>query len=208
GGWSGGARESFQAGDLAAKLVRYHGDNRQCAFWGWNGAWLHPDFRFWNLEEYLPGIRVPTLVIQGEDDEYGTLKQVEAIQRQAGGPVEVRLLPRCGHSPHRDRPAEGLAEMARFASAGEIGRPRVEKAAAAKAGGFHEHHDAGLSSVRRLHLPPWTRGLLTQPGSDVRARRESAGDLLGGCRSRRAPCCGAASIGRSTRRSRGHVRLE
>lgn len=119
------ARDSFQAGDLAAKLARYHGDNLQGAFWGWNGAWLHPDFRFWNLEEYLPTVRVPSLLIQGEDDEYGTLKQVEAIQRQAGGPVEVRLLPGCGHSPHRDRPAEVLAEMARFASAVEISRASV-----------------------------------------------------------------------------------
>jgi pimeloyl-ACP methyl ester carboxylesterase len=110
------ARQDFLTGDLAGKLRKRHGDNVHGAFWGWNDAWLHPDFRAWNLEEYLPGVRVPTLLIQGENDPYGTLKQVEAIQRQAGGPVKVRLLPECGHSPHREHPAEVLAEMAQFVS--------------------------------------------------------------------------------------------
>jgi pimeloyl-ACP methyl ester carboxylesterase len=109
-------REEFVAGNLAAKLAKYHGDNLQGAFWGWNKAWLDPDFRTWNLEEYLPAIRVPILLIQGEDDPYGTLKQVEAIQGQAGGPVEVRLLSECGHSPHRDCPVEVLAAMVNFTS--------------------------------------------------------------------------------------------
>jgi pimeloyl-ACP methyl ester carboxylesterase len=108
------ARQAFLTTDLPHKLAKYHGKNVEGAFWGWNRAWLDPGFRSWNLEAYLPRIQVPTLVIQGEDDEFGTLKQVEAVQRQLGGGVEVVLLPGCGHSPHRDRPKEVLAAMRRF----------------------------------------------------------------------------------------------
>ena len=83
------------------------------AFWGWNRPWLDPEFRKWNLEEYLPRIAAPILVVQGEDDEYGTRKQVDAIA--AGAPdVEVLMLPRCGHSPHRDQPEATLEGIAAF----------------------------------------------------------------------------------------------
>jgi pimeloyl-ACP methyl ester carboxylesterase len=66
-------------------------------------VWLDPDFRSWNLEQYLPSIRCPTLLIQGEQDEYGTDRQIAAIARRVAGPVEVLLLRECGHSPHRDQ---------------------------------------------------------------------------------------------------------
>ena len=106
--------ETYRATDLRARLARHHGENVDVAFWGWNGVWLHPDFRAWNLEEFLPGIRAPVLIVQGEDDEYGTWAQVEAIQRQSGGPVEVLRVPRCGHAPHAEHPALVLAAMATF----------------------------------------------------------------------------------------------
>jgi pimeloyl-ACP methyl ester carboxylesterase len=109
------ARQEFLTTDLREKLARYHGENVDCAFWGWNGAWLDPEFRSWNLESYLPQIRVPSLVIQGLDDQFGTIKQVEAVQRKSGGPVEALLLPSCGHSPHRDQPEGVLAAMTGFA---------------------------------------------------------------------------------------------
>jgi pimeloyl-ACP methyl ester carboxylesterase len=107
-------KQPYEQGDLRQKLQKYHGENVDCAFWGWNGAWLHPEFRDWNLEEYLPGIKVPLLAIQGEDDEYGTTAQIEAIARQAGAGAEVVLLPNCGHSPHRDQEAATLQAMTRF----------------------------------------------------------------------------------------------
>jgi pimeloyl-ACP methyl ester carboxylesterase len=110
------ARENYEQEDLRRKLEKYHGDNVDCAFWGWNGAWLHPDFINWNLEEYLPGIKVPMLVIQGEDDEYGTSAQVEAIARQAGAGAEVLMLPDCGHSPHRDQSTATFQAMTDFIS--------------------------------------------------------------------------------------------
>jgi pimeloyl-ACP methyl ester carboxylesterase len=109
-----GAREAFELGDLREKLAKYHGANVDVAFRGWNDAWLDPAFRAWNLEEYLPRIEVPVLVIQGDDDPYGTRAQVDAIARQVRGPVEVFMLPRCGHSPHRDQPEATVAAMIAF----------------------------------------------------------------------------------------------
>lgn len=108
------AREVYDHGDLRRRLLRYHGDNVDCAFRGWNEAWLDPGFKAWNIESYLPGIRVPVLVVQGLDDPYGTLKQVDAIAHQSGTPVAAELLPECGHSPHRDQRDETLAVMSGF----------------------------------------------------------------------------------------------
>ena len=108
------ARKRYLEGDLREKLEKYHGPNVDNAFWGWNDVWLHPDFVEWNLTEYLPGIRVPLLVIQGEDDPYGTPAQVEAIVREAGGKAEALMLEDCGHTPHRDRPAATFRAMRDF----------------------------------------------------------------------------------------------
>ncbi len=108
------AAETYRQGDLRGALERHHGDNVDVAFWGWNRAWLDPGFRAWNIEEYLPGVRCPVLVIQGKDDEYGTLAQVEAIEAGCGGPVRRLVLPGCGHSPHREQPDPTLLAMAEF----------------------------------------------------------------------------------------------
>lgn len=111
------ARAAYVGGDLRSRLRRYHGDNVDVAFWGWCEAWLDPGFAAWSLEEYLPRVRVPTLLVQGEDDEYGTAAQLAAIERGAAGPVETLLLPRCGHAPHRDQPEATLAAIAAFVRA-------------------------------------------------------------------------------------------
>jgi pimeloyl-ACP methyl ester carboxylesterase len=107
------AKVAYEQGGLRERLKKYH-TNVDAAFYGWNGAWLHPDFVRWNIESSLPGNQAPVLVIQGVDDQYGTIKQVEAIQRQSGGPVEVLLLEKCGHSPHRDQPEQTLAAATAF----------------------------------------------------------------------------------------------
>ncbi len=107
------AKESYRASDLGRRLARYHADP-DAAFWGWNDIWLDPAFRSWNIEEYLPRITCPTLLIQGAEDEYGTPAQLEAIAAAIGGPVETLLLPTCKHSPHRDQAEAVLAAMARF----------------------------------------------------------------------------------------------
>ncbi len=107
------AKEKFQTTDLPEKLARHHRDAGR-TFWGWNDIWLHPEFRDWNIEEYLPRIECPVLVIQGLEDQYGTVKQVEAIQRKCSGPVETLLLADCRHSPQRDQKEATLKAIAGF----------------------------------------------------------------------------------------------
>jgi pimeloyl-ACP methyl ester carboxylesterase len=112
------AKVAYERGDLRARLAKYH-DDVDAAFWGWNRAWLDPEFRKWNLEAYLPAIRVPVLVIQGEDDPYGTLAQVDAIERGAKDARRL-VLPKCGHAPQKDQPErtfEALRDFVRGLSA-------------------------------------------------------------------------------------------
>ncbi|MCP5367693.1 MAG: alpha/beta hydrolase [Hyphomicrobiales bacterium] len=108
------AREAYATTDLRARLARYHGDNVDCAFRGWNDVWLHPDFWHWNLEEFLPGITVPALVIQGSADEYGTERQVDTIVHGVAGPVVKCMVAGAGHSPHLVKPDATLDAIARF----------------------------------------------------------------------------------------------
>ena len=107
------AKIQFETSDLATRLARHHQDAAR-TFWGWNNIWLHPHFRGWNIEEYLPRITCPILAIQGLDDQYGTMAQVDAIARQSGGPVEILPLAECRHSPQRDQPAATLEAIAKF----------------------------------------------------------------------------------------------
>lgn len=110
------ARDAYETGDLRARLARYHGDNIECAFRGWSDSWLHPDFARWNLQPYLPGIKVPLLQIQGKEDQYGSEAQLTAIACLAGGPVSTCLLEACRHAPHFERPAQTLSLIAEFVS--------------------------------------------------------------------------------------------
>jgi pimeloyl-ACP methyl ester carboxylesterase len=106
------ARIAYESTDLRAKLARHHADV-DSAFRGWNDIWLHPDFRAWNIEEYLPGIACPVLAIQGEDDEYGTMEQMRRIGAQVRD-VELVELEDCRHSPHRDQPEAVQDAIRRF----------------------------------------------------------------------------------------------
>jgi len=104
------AGEAFLAGPLRDGLARHHGDNVDCAFWGWNRAWLDPDFRL-DIRADLARIRAPVLVIQGEDDEYATAEQLGIVAHTVPG-AQALLLPGCRHAPHRDRPEATLAAIA------------------------------------------------------------------------------------------------
>jgi pimeloyl-ACP methyl ester carboxylesterase len=106
------AKSAYETTDLRARLGRYH-DDVDGVFWGWNNIWLDPEFRSWNIEEYLPRIACPVLAIQGESDEYGSMAQLRAIQ-QAAGDVELLCLADCRHSPHRDQPEQVLEAMVRW----------------------------------------------------------------------------------------------
>ena len=107
------ARDAYATTELRQRLMRYHADV-DSAFRGWNDIWLHPDFRAWNIEDVLPGVRCPVLAIQGADDEYGTLAQIDAIARGVAGPFERLVLANCKHAPHRDQEPATLDAMARF----------------------------------------------------------------------------------------------
>ncbi|MBY4729410.1 alpha/beta fold hydrolase [Cupriavidus pauculus] len=94
-------RDTYLHTDLRARLARHHQDV-DSAFWGWNDIWLDPAFRRFDLRPLLADIRCPVLAVQGEDDEYGTMAQIEGIHRYAPQTVLLKLA-RCGHSPHRDQ---------------------------------------------------------------------------------------------------------
>ncbi|HWM91213.1 MAG TPA: alpha/beta hydrolase [Thermoanaerobaculia bacterium] len=106
-------RERY-ASEVREKLARLHGPGTDATFQGWADVWLRPEFLSWNLEELLPSVTCPVLVIQGEDDEFGTARQVESIAGRVTGPVETVLLPGCGHSSHFQRREETLEAMAAF----------------------------------------------------------------------------------------------
>lgn len=107
------AKAAFESGALAAGLAKYHRDARK-TFYLWADAWLEPEFLQWNIEEYLPGIACPVLAVQGADDAYGTMEQLERIARGVRGPCELLKLAQCGHAPFRDQPARTLEAVTRF----------------------------------------------------------------------------------------------
>jgi pimeloyl-ACP methyl ester carboxylesterase len=109
-------KTSYETTELRAKLARWHKDVDN-AFYGWNGAWLDPKFRAWDISEYLAYIRVPVAIIQGADDRYGTMRQVEVAQEECYCPVDVTLLNGAGHSPHREAPGATLHAISDFANA-------------------------------------------------------------------------------------------
>jgi pimeloyl-ACP methyl ester carboxylesterase len=107
------AREAYRATDLRAKLGRYH-DDPDATFRGWNDVWLSEPFRSWNIEDRLPGVDAPTLLVQGTADQYGTLAQLDAIERRVRGRVRRLVVDGAGHSPHLDACDDVVAAIAEF----------------------------------------------------------------------------------------------
>lgn len=112
-------KEGYLEGTLRDRLGRYH-DDVDSAFWGWADAWLAPPFLDWNIEEEIASIRGPVLAVQGADDEYGTMAQLESLARRVKR-CELLELAHCGHSPHRDQPEAVIRETARFVRSVTIG---------------------------------------------------------------------------------------
>jgi pimeloyl-ACP methyl ester carboxylesterase len=108
-------REAFRTTDLRERMARHH-DDPDDAFWGWCDVWLDPAFRTWTLEPEVAEVTAPALLIQGADDPYGTLDQLDRIEAHAKGPTERLVVP-AGHSPHLDDPAAVVAAIARFTAA-------------------------------------------------------------------------------------------
>ena len=106
------AKTAWRATNLRERLARYH-DDVDAAFTGWNDIWLDPAFRAWDIAAEVRDVQRPILAIQGEDDEYGTMEQVERIARLASD-VDVVKLADCRHAPHRDQPDAVLEALVRF----------------------------------------------------------------------------------------------
>ena len=107
------ARRAYAEGELRARLAKYHA-HVDSAFRGWNGAWLDPGFKAWNIEDAVRRWRVPALLIQGADDQYGTPAQIRAIEARSPTPVESLILEGCRHSPHIDQPQATLDAIVAF----------------------------------------------------------------------------------------------
>jgi pimeloyl-ACP methyl ester carboxylesterase len=107
------ARTAYETGDLRAKLAKYHADV-DCAFRGWSDAWLDPGFEAWSIEDEVNRWYVPALLIQGADDQYGTLKQIRAIEARSPAPVTSLILEACRHAPQFDQPEATLDAIVRF----------------------------------------------------------------------------------------------
>ncbi|MEH6402461.1 MAG: alpha/beta hydrolase [Sneathiella sp.] len=107
------ARVAYEQGNLKSGLSHYHNDVDN-AFWGWNDAWLDPGFIGFNIEDIIDDISVPVMAIQGDADEYGTLKQMDCLKSRLKVPLDLEILKGCGHSPHIQRAEDVMALIAKF----------------------------------------------------------------------------------------------
>jgi pimeloyl-ACP methyl ester carboxylesterase len=106
-------KDDYERTELKARLARWH-RNVDNAFYGWNDAWLDPRFRAWDISDALAYVRVPIAIVQGADDNYGTLRQIEIARAECYCPVEVEIIAGVGHAPHREAPEATLRTLAEF----------------------------------------------------------------------------------------------
>lgn len=99
---------------LKSRLIKYHGEKTDTVFRAWTETWLSEEYRTWNIEHFLPGITCPTLIIQGDRDEYGTMKQVQGIADGIKGRTEIFILSGVGHTPHRQASLETAEKAQQF----------------------------------------------------------------------------------------------
>jgi len=118
-------REVYEQTDMARRMGKYH-RNPDNAFRGWNGVWLDPDFKSWNIAGVIDMIAVPVLALQGRDDQYGTQAQIEVIQERIRAPLDVVILDDCRHSPQFEQPEKTLEAVAQFAT--RLASPAMDEA--------------------------------------------------------------------------------
>ena len=104
----------YQATNLKQKLQRFHGDKTEEMFWAWAATWTSESFRKWNIENFLPAVACPSLVIQGEADEFGSLQQVDGIMNQVSGKATKLIVPNAKHTPHKEMEQLVLESAAEF----------------------------------------------------------------------------------------------
>lgn len=108
------AIEAYKTTDLKSKLEKYHGDKTEDMFWAWTSTWTSDEFKSWNIESFLPAIKCPSLIIQGKEDEFGSLLQVEKIINQTKGESEQLIIEKVKHTPHKEVPELILEEVSKF----------------------------------------------------------------------------------------------
>lgn len=108
------AREAYLNGPVKKLLERYHGAKTDALFWAWYNTWSSEDYRDWSMEQYIPSITCPVLVIQGENDEYATLEQVHRVSKKTAGVCEEYIVPECAHIPHLQSGKAVLEKIAVF----------------------------------------------------------------------------------------------
>jgi len=107
------ARHDYETGDLKARLAKYH-RNPDNAFYGWNDTWLNPEVKDWDETEVIDYFRIPVLAIQGRDDAYGSLAQINVIEERSYAPVDLCVLDQCGHAPQFEAPEATMAAITEF----------------------------------------------------------------------------------------------
>ncbi|MFK5977419.1 MAG: alpha/beta hydrolase [Rhizobiaceae bacterium] len=109
------AKAAYDEGELKQRMAKYHNDPDN-TFRGWNDAWLHPDFKNWNVAEVIDYLRIPVLAIQGKEDQYGSYAQIKEIDDRIYSPIDIVMLDDCRHSPQNDQPENTLNAIADFVS--------------------------------------------------------------------------------------------
>lgn len=107
------ARDMFETTAMKERMAKYHTDP-VATFRGWNDAWLDPGFKAWNVETVIESFRVPVLALQGREDQYGTLAQIEVVRRKSPADVDLAVIEKCRHSPHFDQPEATLEAIGAF----------------------------------------------------------------------------------------------
>ncbi len=101
------AIKAYEQGKLDG-LKKYHGDKTNDLFFAWANTWKSEVFKNWNICKEIEGIKIPALILQGEDDQYGTAKQVELIAGAFQNKVQTAIIPNCGHHPHLEKQYETI----------------------------------------------------------------------------------------------------
>lgn len=108
------AAETYET-ELRPRMARYHRDPDN-AFRGWADTWLSPEFATWNVADVIDYLRIPVLAVQGREDQYGSLAQVDEIETRSYAPVDMAVIDDCRHAPHFEQPEQTLAAIAEFAA--------------------------------------------------------------------------------------------
>lgn len=108
------AAQTYANTDWKSRLERHHFDQTDTVFRAWVDTWRQPAFRTWQMIDELPAITCPALILQGDDDQFGSNDQVTTIANHVSGPVTSHIIPNCGHIPHLETPDAVIESVRHF----------------------------------------------------------------------------------------------